>query len=249
MLNQKGTGSTVVVSALKAESQTLQPHANILDLQISGMGAAAVDRCLNELTTENISGLVSWGVCGALQPTLKPGDLIIPTTVMNQNKQTFECDNDWRQEILNTLPNPQQNSAFSSAFTDSLLADSETVVATPDAKMTLADSGGADAVDMESFAIANFANEHKIPFVIVRAVIDTIDDTLPSSTAFKPGQSSASANTVLKAITNPYQWLALMRTGKQFSTALASLKTLADGSIDALCLPCNQAVSKKGYSK
>lgn len=245
MGNQKGTGRTIAVSALKAESQTLQQHVNQLDLAVSGMGNVAVDNCLEELTTQNISGLISWGVCGALKPELKPGDLLIPKTVMNQSKQTFECDDIWRREILTTLPSPQRNSSSKStvhsAFTDSIITDSKTVLTTPATKMDLAESSSADAVDMESFTIAKFADQHSIPFVIIRAVIDTVDDTLPSASAFRPGQSSASVNTLFSAISRPAQWPALIRTGGQFKTALASLNRLADSSINALCMPSNQA--------
>ena len=236
MRKKTGTGRTVVVSALKAESQTLQQHSDTLDLYTSGMGSAAVDKCLSELATQKISGLISWGVCGALTPKLKSGDLLIPKSVMNQSRRTIECDDSWRKTILDALP----GSALDTCFSDCHFTDSDLIEATPVSKRTLADISGADAVDMESFTIADFANQHKIPFVIIRAVVDTIDDTLPSASAFNPGQSSVSFNTLFNAIIRPQQWPALIRTGGQFNAALASLKTLADGSINTLCLSDNQ---------
>ena len=240
MHKQKGTGSIVVISALRAESQTLQQHANTLDLRISGMGGVAVNKHLNELSLKNTSGLISWGVCGALQPHLEPGDLLIPKTVTNVDKHRFECDAKWRKSIQNCLP----DAAHNTGLLNCLITDSHTVAATPRAKIALAETSNAQAVDMESYAVAKFANKHNIPFIIVRAVVDTADDALPSASAFNPGQSSVSFNTLFKAITRPTQWPALMRTGRQFNAALTSLKLLADNSINALCMPSNKASSK-----
>jgi nucleoside phosphorylase len=58
------------------------------------------------------------------------------------------------------------------------IADSQTMVATPEARARLAALTGAIAVDMESAAIARVARERGIPFAAIRVVTDGPDDTL-----------------------------------------------------------------------
>ena len=229
-----------MVSALKAESQTLYAHADNLDLRTSGMGGIAVENCLSKLSPKNIVGLISWGVCGALTPQLKPGDLVIPKAVMNESKKTIECNNNWRNAILMSA----QDSSQESDFIDSMIINSDAIVTSTDAKKKLADSSGADAVDMESYAIASFADQHAIPFVVVRAVVDKLDDALPQASSFKPGQSAVSFSTLLNSIARPLQWPVLIRTGSKFNIALRQLTMFADTSIDALSFLGKPAIAR-----
>ena len=223
-----------VVSALTAESRTMKQVSNRLELHTCGMGSDAVEKHLANVSTQNISGIISWGVCGALKNQLKPGDLLIPKMVTNQNQQTFKCDALWRKTIQDTIHSENHNSGM----LNSLIVDSGKTINTPQAKTALAKLSNAEAVDMESFAIAKFAHAHEIPFVIIRVVVDTANDCLPEKLAFELGESSASLKTFVRAISQPRQWPTLIRTGSQFRVALASLKMLANTSIDALSMTC-----------
>ena len=246
MLKDKASANVVVVSALKAESQTLSQHSNCINLCTSGMGGDAVNQCLAELAPKDITGLISWGVCGALKPTLKSGDLLIPKAVMNQQRQVFECDENWRSAIQCTLRQSTQTTKLMqhAGSDNSLIIDSNTVIENIQDKITMSKDYDAHAVDMESFIIAHFAHQHQLPFIIIRTVIDGINDSLPSCSQFKLGQSAISLETLGRIITTPSQWSALIRTGTQFNNAVASLTQVANTSIDVLSSPIAQPNSK-----
>jgi len=246
MLKDKASANVAVVSALKAESKTLSQHSHCVNPCTSGMGGDAVNQCLDKLALKDISGLISWGVCGALKPTLKSGDLLIPNAVMNQQRQIFECDENWRSAIQNTL---RQSAATAElmqhmGLDDSLIIDSTAVIENTQDKITMAEDYDAHAVDMESFTIARFAHQHQLPFVIIRTVIDGVNDSLPSCSQFKLGQSAVSFETLTRIMTTPRQWPALIHTGKQFNNAVASLTLVANTSIEALRSPTAQPNSK-----
>jgi len=229
---------TVVISALQAETKTLNRHKGHLELHTSGMGGKAVHDCLTNLNPKNIKGLISWGVCGALQAGLAPGDLILPTQVINQCKKRYTCDTNWRQRILAKLVQIDR----SITIQNGTIINSNNVTETPKDKAILADISQADAVDMESFTIAIYAVKHQLPFIVVRSVVDTVDDYLPSASRFKAGQSGPSVATLINALSHPLQWPRLIRTGTQFNAALNSLAQLADHSISALTLTNTPAV-------
>lgn len=218
----------VVISALNAESKTLQAYAGQLNLQTTGMGSTAVNECLAKLNTDTITGLISWGVCGGLSRDLSAGDLIIPKSIVNQQKQCIDCDTGWHQAIQHALGHED------AVFFDSMMVNSEFIIETSQDKQDLFAQSHADAVDMESFAVAMFANRHQLPFIVIRAVVDTVDDTLPSATRFETGQSDTSLATIMNALAHPWQWPALIRTGRQFNRALNSLNKSSRQIIDLL---------------
>ena len=53
------------------------------------------------------------------------------------------------------------------------------LVSMPKAKQTLGRAFRADIVDMESYWIGRIASDRQIPFIAVRAVSDTMRDSLP----------------------------------------------------------------------
>ena len=48
----------------------------------------------------------------------------------------------------------------------------------PDLKRELGTRFNADAIDMESYALARIARNNKIPFIIIRPILDTVWEDL-----------------------------------------------------------------------
>ena len=87
--------------------------------------------------------VVSAGVCGALAPDLRAGDLVLPESVLGPDA-----------ERLNVTPTAYARAtALAPAARRGTMATSREVVATADAKSALFAGTGAVAVDMESSVI------------------------------------------------------------------------------------------------
>jgi adenosylhomocysteine nucleosidase len=147
-----------VVAALRAEVRRLN-HPR-LRLVVGGVGydrarAAAARLCDAARPTL----LVSAGFCGALDPALRTGDLLVGGTVREARR--FAPD----ERALGALPDARRG--------DTLWV--------PQVRRDLgARPEGVAAVDMESAAVAAVALERGIPFVSIRAVLDTPDAPLAS---------------------------------------------------------------------
>ncbi len=123
----------------------------------NGPGAALVNEALSEqimlgAKRENIGGMISTGLCGALDPALRVGDIVVPAGA--------------------AIETP-------SACIRGAVHSIDHVAVTPLEKRTLRNATGAIAVDMEAAAVEKKAAEWKVPFVCIRAVSDRAGETLP----------------------------------------------------------------------
>ena len=113
--------------------------------------------------------VISAGVCGALAPDLRAGELVLPESVIGP-----------AAERLNVTPTPYgRATGLASAARRGTLTTSREVVATPEAKAALFSRTGAVAVDMESSLILAHAAEAGCPTLVVRAVSDVASESLP----------------------------------------------------------------------
>jgi hopanoid-associated phosphorylase len=115
------------------------------------------------------AGVMSFGVCGALEPGLKPGDLVAGTAVV-EDGEVYPCDSDWRARLIETLnldPDPCN------------VSSSPVMVTEADAKAALRQRDRAAIVDMESGAAARAARAHGLPLAVLRAVSDAAERDLP----------------------------------------------------------------------
>jgi adenosylhomocysteine nucleosidase len=120
-------------------------------------------------------GLVSFGFAGGLAPQLARGTLIIGTEVVcgEWSTKCMAANRDLVEQfraaaIAEKLPVQQGR-----------LVTSRDIVADPGSKAKLRDKSGACAVDMETVGIAEAAAEAGLPWVAVRAIVDSATDRLP----------------------------------------------------------------------
>jgi adenosylhomocysteine nucleosidase len=113
--------------------------------------------------------VVSAGVCGALDPRLRPGDVVIPERVIDSAGQSHVPTESSRRALARANPG---------ACGGALLTVCD-IASTPDAKTRLRERTGAVAVDMESAHILARAAASGYPAVAVRAVSDGADEALP----------------------------------------------------------------------
>ncbi|PTQ72763.1 hopanoid-associated phosphorylase [Nitrosomonas oligotropha] len=180
--NSRRMRVTGLVTALRAEASCISParipfnqmvqlndHAR---LWLSGMGAQAAGAAAEGLYQQGAMALVSFGVAGALDSTLKPGDLVLPD-VIHAGAQ-LPVDLAWRDRLQSLLPTDI-------TVVNGGLADSAVPLTDEKAKRNLAQATGACAVDMESAAVAHVAATAGIPFIAVRAIIDPVHFSPPEA--------------------------------------------------------------------
>jgi adenosylhomocysteine nucleosidase len=119
------------------------------------LAGAAVD-IVKEHT--KMTGLVSIGFCGGLQPSIHALDIFVATEVAGVG--------------------PALAPASSRSFKTGRLLSMDRVVSTAAEKSELGGTG-ALAVEMEAAAVAARARQWKVPFYAVRVVTDTCDETFP----------------------------------------------------------------------
>ena len=126
----------------------------------------------------------STGCAGALSPQLTPGDLTVATTVIGQSAR-FDTDS------------AQRECAVATAQRAALPATVGPVLCSPRALVNVAEKRaaaletGAIAVEMEGAAIAAVAQRVGIPFLSVRAVLDTAETELPEAGDFMDPQTGS----------------------------------------------------------
>ena len=116
--------------------------------------------------------VVSWGLCGALDPRLRPGDLILAKEVVS-DEGAVRTDETVTSSLARRL-----GSAGARVVVERLAA-SDAPVLTAAAKAELRRATGAAGVDMESLIAGQFALEQRAPFAILRAVADPAERDLP----------------------------------------------------------------------
>jgi Phosphorylase superfamily len=120
----------------------------------NGPGAELVERAFAAWPAEpaRVDGIVSTGLCGALDPSLQRGDIVVAGDAPLQSPARF---------VRGAMHTANQ------------------VIGTADAKRSLRARTGAAAVDMESAMVEAEAARRQVPFWCIRAVSDTAGDSLP----------------------------------------------------------------------
>ncbi len=117
-----------------------------------------------------VSGLISIGVAGGLSPELRPGDIIVASSVITAGGTSHTC-RDWSRSILNAVPDAHHRPVFASDATVTSVFE----------KKALWNATGAAAVDMESGLTAGIAAQYGLPFAVLRVVLDPAHRDIPPS--------------------------------------------------------------------
>ena len=202
---------------------------------LSGIGAKRAYAASELLVSRGATALLSWGCAAALDDRLKPGTVMLPERVISATGESYPVSVEWHRQLHQTL------SAKYPVRTDALL-ESETIVNTRDAKRTLAQRTQVVATDMESGAQARLARARRMPFVVVRVIVDTASTQIPENVMRALG-SSGDINVrslLARAILRPADGIAMIKLSMQFNAARKTLKKIRGPVLDAsqLYLDC-----------
>jgi len=220
-----------VVAALDLEARSFRPRSRRRDgllevgdgtlVAVSGVGRAAAVHAAGALVDAGATALVSWGLAGGLDPELQAGTICLPSMVVSRDGATFATDLHWR-EIL-TAAISQHLIVVSGTLLTSAVAIQDVA-----AKAAAFGETGAVAVDMESTGVAEAAALNKLPFVAVRAIVDTAGDTLPLAVMAAGTEGPVRLTRLILGIaSSPREIAPLLRLAKRYRAATRALGAVA----------------------
>lgn len=157
--------------------------------------------------------VISCGFCGALDPWLRPGHVVVASSVQDERGESIAVPEPDLAIVRAAFGAPQ-------GFAEGEILCTERVVATRDRKRALTRRGRV-AVDLESWSAAQAARDAGTPWLAIRAVLDPLDDDLP------PFTHAPRASYVLPALRHalaPRGMLELARLGVRARAAQRSLE-------------------------
>jgi len=165
-----------------------------------------------------IRGVISFGVAGGLDPTLKSGDVVVATEVLAGDDRWL-AGFSFGEDLIASV-------GLGRRVVRGLLAGAEEVVSASHVKAALHSETGAAAVDMESHIAADYAARARLPFAALRVISDPASRALPALAAsvIKPNGDIDLRKVMHGIVRNPLALRDLVSTGLDFNRALRSLR-------------------------
>jgi len=207
---------TAVISAMLAEAS--------LEVEVlcAGSSSRRAVQLAEQLTSQGVEVLLSFGIAGALAPDLDCGDLLIAHGVRSAKGDDFPTDPAWRASLAGALQDAEVQ------FREGAILGSDRVLTKSAEKTAAFAETGCQAVDLESAAVAAVASDLGLPFLAVRAVADRAEQSLPSfvGKAVTAGGRPAVALVLRALLRRPMEIGKTIRLGRQTELALARLRML-----------------------
>jgi adenosylhomocysteine nucleosidase len=165
---------------------------------------------------------MSWGLAGGLDAALAAGTICLPSEVVSPEGAVFLTTPEWRMQLRSAI-------AQSQPVCDGKLLTCREALASPVDKANARRRTAAAAVDMESSAVAEVAAGHRLPFVAVRAIVDTAGDFVPMALlAALAGQGEVSIGRLLAVLARaPSELPTLLRLMLRYRAASRGLARVA----------------------
>ncbi len=141
---------------------------------VAGLGAPFAQKVIEQAKAAGASGIISFGVCGGLDPQLPAGSVILPQTILAPAE--IPVDLVWRNRLQKVLEKQYD------ITTRSILTVSETITSIEE-KTELFARTGACGVDMESGVLAVEAAKQGLSFIAVRVIHDPATQAIPPAFA------------------------------------------------------------------
>lgn len=211
------TRRLLIVVGLKREAALAESRA--ATTVCSGGDVSLLEQRLARIDPAELSGVVSFGLAGGLEPTLAPGDLLLATSVV-AGQGVFAADAALADKLAVGVK------AAGARLSDAIFAGVDEAILTPEHKAALRARTAAAAVDMESHVAARFAGAFNLPFAALRAVSDPAGRALPklAAQALRPDGGVHYGRVIAGLARRPRDLGALLEAGRDSAAAFAALK-------------------------
>jgi adenosylhomocysteine nucleosidase len=196
------------VVGLTAEARLLRGTG--FSAGVGGGTPAGAMRAAEDLIEQGAGALISFGLAGGLNPALLPGAVLVPKRVV-EGDASFVCD-------------PGLVAWLGGASVETMLAGTAIAVTVAE-KRRLFEPSNADAIDLESGAVARVALAHGLPFAVLRAVADPAEQKLPPAAllALDGGGRIGFLRVLGSVFGNPGQILGLLALARDAAAARRAL--------------------------
>lgn len=197
----------------------MQREARAAGATAVGAGMHAGARLRRLLEERPCQAVLIAGTCGALDPSLRPGDIIVSRSVVAHDRPELPGDARMLGAARSALGGERNRRV---TFISSRLLTVAAPVIDLDSRRDLWNTFGAGGVDMETYALADEAVARGVPWLAVRAVSDGSAARMPSPVARWRDESDDPD--VMRAIARrPWCWPSAARLALGTRAALRSL--------------------------
>jgi adenosylhomocysteine nucleosidase len=192
-------------------------------LACEGPGPEPAHTAAARLARDGAAVLVSFGVCGGLDPELKPGDLLLADTVLT---------GDGARHLASVEQHPILGARLAGLglpiVTGALLGQDRPLASAADKAARFA-ATSALAVDMESVGVARAAEAAGLPFLVMRAIADPAGRSLPRAAlkAIGPDGRVRIFSALAAMYLRPWESPALVRLAYETRLAFDTLEKVA----------------------
>ena len=166
--------------------------------------------------------LLLLGFAAAVNPALRTGDLSLPIRYCLGGRGTTEDFLEPDQRMWRRAADAIREAGLPSTQLDSLTVDH--LVATPAEKQALRQQYNIGVINMEDYRVAAAAREAEVPFLSVRAVLDTASQRLPT---YLSGLAEHPARAITAGVAMPWRVPTLLRLAQQIRLAQERLAQFA----------------------
>jgi len=214
-----------IVVGLASEANALL-SSGLIDKQSVEIAGANPDRAENAaraLIRGGCDALISLGLCGGLDPALRPGDVVVAGSIVDPAGTRFASPGPWRQSAVALIGSGEGHTL------EATIAGADAAVSTVAEKAALAAETGAAVVDMESHRVARAAAASNVPMLAVRVVADPAERHIPSwvSGAIDAHGDVKVSYVIGNLMIRPWQLAGLLQLASDSETALKRLGGVA----------------------
>lgn len=164
----------------------------------TGMGREAASFCERLAPLKAVS-VLSLGIAGALDESLKPGDVIIGRDVWKKGRDPIPTDKATTGQLEKAARRARVLAHTSRLATADQFVDDKTL------RRRLRQETKALSVDMETYAMASYAQKQGLPFVALRSISDGADKNALAMAALHLSQAIGQYEKII------HYWLSVMK--------------------------------------
>jgi adenosylhomocysteine nucleosidase len=190
----------LITAALECE---LRPFRRLAPSDVAllptGIGRGAVERALSAFLAEHrpqIELLISCGFAGGLVPGLRPGELVLAERLLWAGRE-IKVERELLLQASQALEPLEARHGPILTVTEPIRDVEE--------KARLGRDSGALVVEMEAFWAAKIAQDHRVPFLAVKAVLDPLERPLPEFVTAVGLGGELSVKAIRSLLSRPWQ--------------------------------------------